>query len=119
MTVSTEARAATTRVSVPQMAQRLQELLGQKLTAFIVGVADPKEVGQWAREERAPEPALIAHLGTAYEVASRLRQVESAAAVQAWFVGMNPDLDDRAPAEVIAQDPALVQEAADIFLAAG
>jgi hypothetical protein len=101
------------------MAQYLDELLGQKLTALIVGVSDPRQIGRWARGEDEPEGGLAAPLSTAYQIATRLRRVESVVAVRAWFVGMNPDLDDRAPAEVIAQNPALVQEVADNFVAAG
>ena len=39
--------------------------------------------------------------------------------VRAWFVGMNPDLDDRAPALVLGEDPVGVLQAARAFLAHG
>ena len=46
-------------------------------------------------------------------------EVEPPAIVRAWFVGLNPDLGDRVPALVIADDPARVLAAARGFLATG
>jgi hypothetical protein len=39
--------------------------------------------------------------------------------VQAWLLGMNPLLDDRAPAVVLSEDPAAVMRAARYFVANG
>lgn len=40
-------------------------------------------------------------LGMAYRIAALLREKDSAAVVQAWFQGMNPRLDDVAPARLL------------------
>jgi len=110
---------AETSANGAEQAAYLQDLFGPRLTAFMVGVGDPSEVDRWARGETRPDPGVERRLADAFDVAHRLRRVESAQAVRAWFVGMNPDLDDRAPADVIASEPDLVLNAATIFLATG
>lgn len=44
-------------------------------------------------------------LRTAYFVAALLREREGAATVQSWFKGMNPQLDDQAPALLLREQP--------------
>jgi hypothetical protein len=39
--------------------------------------------------------------------------------VRAWFMGMNPELDDQAPARVLRREPERVLQAARQFLAGG
>lgn len=58
-------------------------------------------------------------LRDAYEVTRTLRAVESSEVVRAWLLGMNPMLDDRAPATVLREDPAAVLRAARFFAANG
>lgn len=110
---------AMTRTSVAEIARYLQELFGQKLTALMVGVQNPKAVGQWARGEREPHPQAARRLRDAFHVAKLLMQVESAPTVQSWFMGMNPQLDDETPALLIASRPADVLRAARAFAAIG
>jgi hypothetical protein len=107
------------RASVPEMATYLQDLFGQKLTALMVGSKDPKAVGKWARGEREPHPDAAEQLRTVFQVAEFLLQAESRQTVRAWFMGMNPQLGDRAPALVITENPAEVMQAARAFLAGG
>lgn len=107
------------RASVPAMATFLQDLFGQKLTALMTDSKDPKAVGKWARGEREPHAEVVERLRAAYQVAAFLMQVESRPAVRAWFLGMNPQLDDRAPALVIRENPTEVMQAARAFLAGG
>lgn len=107
------------RATVPEMATYLQDLFGQKLTALMVGSRDPKAVGKWARGEREPHPEVVERLRAAFQVAEFLLQAESRQAVRAWFMGMNPQLGDRAPALVIGESPIDVMQAARAFLAGG
>jgi hypothetical protein len=44
-------------------------------------------------------------LRTAYFIAALLREREGAATVQSWFKGMNPQLDDQAPARLLRDQP--------------
>src|SRR5438876_11264358 len=111
--------AESLRLALPAVARSVQDVLGQRLVAVITGVADAKAVGKWARGARVPHPDAERRLRQAYQVAQLLLQVESAETVRAWFAGMNPDLDDRAPAAVLAEEPARVLQAARAFLAHG
>ena len=107
------------RAPICEIATYLQDLFGQKLTAVIAGVHDPKAVGKWARGERRPHPDAAQRLRAAFQVAEFLMQAESRQTVRAWFMGMNPQLDDRAPALVIGEEPMQVMQAARAFLAGG
>jgi len=110
------------RASSAEMASYLQGLFGQKLAAVITGIDDPKTVGRWVRGQ-APQEAHAARLRDAFHVAMLLEITESRETARAWFLGMNPDLDDWTPARVIADDPAKggkrVMQAARNFLAYG
>ncbi len=108
-----------TRLNTASLARSLQDVLGQRLVAVIAGVSDAKAVGKWARGERSPHPEAERRLRHAFHVTQLLLQHESAETVRAWFVGMNPDLDDRAPALLLAEDPHAVLMAARNFLANG
>lgn len=114
-----DAHAASTRGAVADVAASLQELLGQKLTAVIAGVADASAVGNWARGDRRPHPKAEERLRDAFRVATVLAKTESTQTVRAWFIGMNPELDDHPPALVIADDPTRVMRAARAFVAHG
>ncbi len=87
--------------------------------AVIAGVSDAKAVGKWARGERSPHPETEHRLRHAFHITQLLLQQESAETVRAWFIGMNPDLDDQAPALLLAEDPHAVLLAARNFLANG
>jgi len=108
-----------TRLEVPPLVRSLQDVLGQRLVAVIAGVNDAKAVGKWARGERSPHPEAERRLRDAFHVAQLLLQNESAETVRAWFLGMNPDLDDQAPALALAEHPNEVLQAARAFLANG
>ena len=54
-------------LSIQDVAAYLQEVLGQKLTAHIAGIADSKAVGSWASGERAPRPEAEQKLRAAYQ----------------------------------------------------
>ena len=83
----------------------LQETLGSTLTAVVAGVRRADLVAEWAAGRRRPNSDEEAHLRTAYEVATLLATLEHPDVIRAWFMGMNPELDDEAAAMVIARDP--------------
>jgi hypothetical protein len=108
-----------TRADVPTMAGALTDLFGQKLAGVIVGIEDPRALGDWVRGVRKPHPETERRLRDAYHVVSLLGQGETPEAIRAWFTGMNPDLEDRPPALVLREDAASVLRAARSFLAGG
>ena len=119
MAIEQAAHGLATRMDIPPLVRSLQDVLGQRLVAVIAGVSDVKAVGKWARGERAPHPEAELRLRHAFHVTQLLLPRESAETVRAWFVGMNPDLDDRAPALLLGDDPQAVLLAARNFLANG
>jgi hypothetical protein len=118
---STEAHRTTVESSVEDIAAFLQDALGQKLVAFMVGVEDPKTVGRWASGKRLPQdPSAEQKLRAAYQVFRLLATQESPHTVRAWFVGLNPQLDDESPATAISESRTRdVLVAARAFLAGG
>lgn len=119
MTVEQAAHGLAARLELPALVRSLQDVLGQRLVALIAGVSDAKAVGKWARGERSPHPDAERRLRHAFQIVQLLLRYESAETVRAWFLGMNPELDDRAPALVLAEDPVSVLQAARVFLAYG
>jgi hypothetical protein len=105
---------------IPAITAELQGVLGQALISVIVG-KNVRTVARWvvgtttkpsARDERRLRDTL--------QVQRLLLSVESAAVVRAWFMGMNPQLDDQSPAEALAEGRAReAMAAARAFVDAG
>jgi hypothetical protein len=91
---SREAHRQTTESSIEQITIFLEEVSGRKLVAALAGVADPKAVGRWASGERSPRPAAEEKLRVAYQVFRLLLAEESKHTIRAWFIGLNPQLND-------------------------
>jgi hypothetical protein len=89
--------------------------------AFMVGVEDPKTVGRWASERRLPKDLEVERrLRDAHQIFRLLLTKESPYTVRAWFVGLNPQLDDESPAAAIRDGRTRdVLVAAKAFLAGG
>lgn len=79
----------------------LAERLGHKLTAYLAGGNDPKAVTGWAQGTRHPRPDVDRRLRAAYQVFVLLASGDSEDTVRSWFIGMNPQLDDRAPIDAL------------------
>jgi len=103
------------------MAAFLQDALGQKLVAFMVGVEDPKTVGKWAKTKHLPRDIDVERkLRHGYQIFRLLLTEESPYTVRAWFVGLNPQLNDESPATAIREGRTRdVLVAAKAFLAGG
>jgi hypothetical protein len=116
------AHSRAVRSSTAEAAAFLQELIGQKLTAMVAGIDDPKAVGKWARGDREPRGDAERRLREAFNVAVLLSLGESEQTARAWLMGMNPHLDDRAPVAIFAAFPdggERVMRAVRTFLAHG
>jgi hypothetical protein len=96
-----------TRLDVTEIAAYLQLQLGQKLTAYLAGVTDPKMVGRWAAGKARPRDEREMRLRDAFKATRMLVEAFGAATAKAWWVGSNTRLDDRAPAAIVrhAADP--------------
>jgi hypothetical protein len=89
---------------VDDVASFLQDLLGRRLVAYVAGVKDGKTVSRWANGEvSSVRQESEERVRTAYEVAQLLVRFDSPRIVKAWFIGLNPQLDDVSPAETIRE----------------
>ena len=110
MTTSSPARPGldaferSVRLPVPQLVTELRDLLGAKLVAYLGGVRETRAVRQWADGDRGVQDrADEQRLRLAHQVASLIAQKDTPAVVQAWFQGLNPQLDDRSPARLLRE----------------
>lgn len=89
------------RLRPEELVARLRDILGAKLVAYLGSVKETRAVRQWAEGTREPPADVLTRLRTAYHAAALLREKDTAAVVQAWFQGMNPGLNDVAPARLL------------------
>lgn len=101
------------------VAKRLQEVLGRDVVAIITG-KQPRTVSRWIAGEVAPAAREQKLLRDTFQVVELLAEVEGPEVTRAWFIGMNPQLNDAAPAEEIAAGNVRdVMAAARAFVNAG
>ena len=104
---------------ISEITRYLQEILGQKLTAHVANVADPSAIATWAAGQ-IPQAEHDKRLRCAYETVQLLITEESSDTVRAWFLGLNPQLDNQSPAQSIREgDFRNVLVAARAFVAEG
>lgn len=58
---------------------------------------------QWAEGSRAPADEVQRRLRVALQAAAAIAAADSPAVAQAWFQGLNPQLDDRSPARLLRE----------------
>ena len=90
-----------TRLGIDEVAGYLQAELGQRLTAYLSGVSDPKAVGRWAAGRAEPRDAAQMRLRDAFQATRLLVEAYGAKTAKAWWVGSNTRLDDEAPAMIV------------------
>jgi hypothetical protein len=123
--VGLRAHAQAVRLSTPVLVKELRDLLGAKLVAYLGGVRETRAVRQWAEgTRRIQDPLDERRLRLAFQVASLIAERDSREVVQAWFLGLNPQLEDRSPARLLREgDPdevgTAVLTAAKAFIANG
>lgn len=86
---------------LPKIADFLQANLGQKLTAYVAGLTDPKAVGSWIRGENDPRQLADMRLRYAYQVVRMLVEAYDPETAKAWLFGANTRLNDEAPAYLL------------------
>jgi hypothetical protein len=89
------------RLRIDEIAGFLQEHLGQRMTAYLGGVSDPKMVSRWISRQNAPREEGKMRLREGYQAARLLISAYGDEAAKAWLFGTNARLDDQAPAFVI------------------
>jgi hypothetical protein len=89
-------------LSPGELAAYLQAQIGQRMTAFLAGVADAKQIGRYARTGGPiPRAAVANRLRHGYKVVRMITDAYDAATAKAWLFGTNTRLDDQAPIELL------------------
>lgn len=104
------------RLDDAKLVMHLRDVLGAKLVAYLGSVKETRAVRQWADGERVPSSEVMTRLRHSYHVAALLTERDSRSTVQAWFQGMNPQLDDIPPARLLREG--LLEDVAPKVLAA-
>jgi hypothetical protein len=115
-------RSATPRgyatLDVAGMVELVQRVLGRALFAITLD-RNPKTIARWVNGE-LPRESEEQRLRDLTQILELMLLEEEPSVVRAWFMGMNPQLDDESPAEVFAAGRARdVIAAARAFLNAG
>ena len=91
------------RAPFREVAHELRELLGARLAAYIGGVTETRAVREWSDGTRAPGNEVQQRFRVALQVALLLNEIDGREITQAWFQGLNPQLDDRSPARLLRE----------------
>lgn len=98
-----EAHRRSTQTTIEDIVRFLSDTLGRALTAHIADVA-PRTVTRWVDGRSSPRAEAELRLRVAYHVFLVLQKEDSPHTVRAWFIGLNPQLGDMAPAEALHQN---------------
>jgi hypothetical protein len=88
---------------IHEIAAFLQHHLGQRMTAYIGGVNDPKMVARWIAQQNLPRDQPQMRLREGYQAARLLVDAYGAETAKAWLFGSNAELGDRAPAYMLRE----------------
>jgi hypothetical protein len=91
------------RLPASKVVDKLVEIVGRKLTAYIGGVKDARAVDRWIAGGEIYGNAEI-RLRFAFQVIRALSEHDSPAVVQAWLTGVNPELGDRVPLRIMREN---------------
>ncbi len=113
------AQKGAVKESTAAVTRYLVEILGLALTAHMMEVTT-RTVSNWAGGTQAPRHQHESRLRDSYLILQFLAQTNSDHTVRAWMIGMNPQLGDFAPADVIREGNIRdVMIAAKAFLSGG
>jgi hypothetical protein len=117
-----EAHRKATSLTFPDLVKALADILGFKLVAYIARRKDTRSVKNWI-EGADSYGEVEKRIRLTYQIAAMLLGHDAKTVVQAWFIGMNPELGDRAPVDVLRKgddaDATAVLNAARAFLVGG
>jgi hypothetical protein len=112
------------RAPFPDVVKELRHMLGPRLVAYLGAVKETRAVHEWADGDRTPNDATRQRLRLALQIALVIEGADGREITQAWFQGLNPQLDDRSPARLLREGdvdevgPAVIA-AARAFLVGG
>lgn len=92
------------RATFSEIVDELADILGKKLTAYIAGVKDTRVIDRWIHGNVEPYRDADRRIRLAYQIAKTLAGYDAAPVVQAWFIGLNPELQDRTPIRLLKEE---------------
>ncbi|HEX7133149.1 MAG TPA: hypothetical protein VF228_11265 [Iamia sp.] len=95
---------ASVRDSLPTIVSFLVEMLGPRLVLHMAGRADAGAVAAWSSGHRQPRRPAERRLRTAYRAFLTIQMSDSEHTARSWFIGLNPQLGDDAPANALSED---------------
>jgi len=91
------------RLPASKIVEKLVEIVGRKLTAYIGAVKDARAVDRWIAGGEIYGDA-ESRLRFAFQVARTLSEHDSPAVVRTWLTGVNPELGDRVPLRLMREN---------------
>jgi uncharacterized protein (DUF2384 family) len=93
-----------TTLPIAEIAGYLQDVLGQRMAAYLVGLGDAKQLGRY-RKADGPKPLSITdrRLRESYKIVRMIVDGFDEDTARAWLFGTNTRLDDEAPIDVLRQ----------------
>jgi hypothetical protein len=91
------------RASFPELVTDLRAILGARLCAYLGDVKETRAVHEWADGIREPSAETQRRLRLALQVAIAIADTDGPEVTQAWFQGLNPQLEDRSPARLLRE----------------
>lgn len=104
--VEDAAYRASVRDDTAAIARWLLDHLGQRVTTVGLGLRDASVARRYARGEVHPPQEREARLRLLYRVARTVAEAYDADTARAFLTGSNPQLGDRSPLLIIADEPA-------------
>lgn len=96
------AQTQSVAAAIPTVVSRLRTVLGRDVVAVLVSRA-PRAVTRWVAGDAAPPAREEDLLRATFQITQVLGEVEPDEVIRAWFMGMNPQLGDESPIEVLRQ----------------
>jgi hypothetical protein len=103
-------------LSFVDLVSRLADAIGRKLTAYVAGVKDVRAVERWISGSQ-PYGEVESRLRLTFQVVRTLLDHDSPQVIQAWLMGVNPELGDRVPLRLLREGD-LVVVAPEVLAAA-
>ena len=118
-----QAHRESLNLNSPDLVSRLADAIGRKLIAYVAGVKDVRAVDRWIGGAQ-PYGDVESRLRLTFQVVRTLLDHDSPQVIQAWLMGVNPELGDRVPLRLLREgDLAVVAPevlaAARAFIAGG
>jgi len=94
-----DAHELSIREDLRAIVAELARLIGKKLTAYVGGAKDVAAVERWIAGAEPYDAE--SRLRSAYHVAKFLSQYDEPAVIQAWLLGLNPQLGHQSPLSLL------------------